>query len=108
MDLDPKSLNIKLSPSVFTWRAQGFFILMSAALSLLVVRPSSLAHAVCVVLVGTPLFWLIFGSNVVFRYTSGRPAVRFLVVITLLYLAAKLSTSGASWLAKFLSGYGVV
>jgi hypothetical protein len=107
VDIEPKSLNIKLPPSIFTWRSQRFLILMAAALSLLVVMPSSLVLAGCTVLVGTPLFWLVFGSRVVFRYTSGMPIVRFFVVVSLVYLGAKLLALAAPWLAKFLGGYGV-
>ena len=104
MDIEPKSLNINLPPSISTWRSQRFFILMAAALSLLAVMPSSLGLAVCAVLVGTPLFWLIFGSRVVFRYTSGMPIVRFFVIVTLVYLVAKLLAFAAPWLAKLLGG----
>ena len=105
MKLEPKSLNIKFPPSIFTWRSQRFFILMSASLSLMAVMPSSLALAVSTVLIGTPLFWLIFGSNIVFRYTSGMPVFRFFVIVTLVYIAVKLLALSAPWLAKLLGGY---
>ena len=74
-------------------------------MSLYVIWPTSLALAVCALFVGTPLFWLIFGSNIVFRYTSGMPIVRFFVIATLVYLAAKLLALGAPLLAQLLGGH---
>jgi hypothetical protein len=105
MKSEPETLNITLPASPFTWRAQRFFILASALLSLYVIWPTSVTLAVCALLVGTPLFWLIFGSNIIFRYTTGMPIVRFIVVATLVYLAAKLLALGAPLLAQVLGGY---
>ena len=103
MNVEPKSLNMKFPPSIFTWREQRFFILACAGLSLFVVMPSSLILAACAVLIGAPLFWLIFGSNLVFRYTSGMPFVRFFVIITLVYFVAKLLTWSVPQFAKLLA-----
>jgi hypothetical protein len=69
--------------------------------------PSSLILAVCTVLIGTPLFWFIFGSNLVFRHTSGMPVVRFFVIVTLVYLVAKLLSWAVSEFAKLLASYGI-
>lgn len=107
MSIEPRSLNIKFSASAFTWRAQRFFIFICAGLSLLAVMPSSLILAVCTVLIGTPLFWLIFGSNLVFRYISGMPVVRFFVIVTLVYLIAKLLAWAVPEFAKLLASYGI-
>lgn len=107
MKLEPESLNIKLPPSIFTWRSQRFLILGCASLSLLAVMPSSFVLAVCTVLIGTPFFWLIFGSNLVFHYTSGMPAVRLVVIVTLIYFVAKLLSWTAPAFAKLLTSYGI-
>ena len=107
MKLEPESLNIKFPPSIFTWRSQRFLILMCAGLSLLVVMPSSLLLAVCAVLIGTPLFWLIFGSNLVFRYTSGMPIFRFFIITTLFYFVAKLLSWAVPELSRLLASYSI-
>ena len=107
MNVEPKSLNMKFPPSIFTWREQRFFILACAGLSLFVVMPSSLILAVCALLIGTPLFWLIFGSTLVFRYTSGMPVVRFVVIVTLVYIVASLLAWAVPEFAKLLAGYGI-
>ncbi|HZW86637.1 MAG TPA: hypothetical protein VFF41_04155 [Gallionella sp.] len=107
MKPDPTSLNIKLPPSKFTWRLQRYIILMSAVLSLLAVAPHSIAFAVCAVLIGTPLFWLIFGSNIIFRQTTGMPIVRLVVIATLVYFVAKLLAWAVPVLVKLLAGYGI-
>lgn len=107
MNLEPKSLNIKFPPSRFTWREQRFFILVCAGLSIFVVMPSSIILALCSVLIGTPFFWLIFGSNLVFRYTSGMPVVRFFVIVTLVYFVAKSLTWAVPEFAKLSANYGI-
>jgi hypothetical protein len=107
MSVELKPLNIKFPPSMFTWREQRFLILASAGLSLFVVMPSSLILAVCTLLIGTPLFWLIFGSTLVFSYTSGMPVVRFFVIVTLVYFVAKLLAWAVPEFAKLLAGYGI-
>jgi hypothetical protein len=107
MKLEPESLNIKFPPPVFTWRSQRFLILMCAGLSLLAVMPSSLVLAVCTVLIGTPLFWLIFGSKLVFRHATGMPIFRFFVIFTLVYLVAKLLTWAVPEFGNLLASYGI-
>lgn len=106
MKLEQEPLNIKLPP-LFTWRSQRFLILGCVSLSLLAVMPSSFVLAVCSVLIGTPLFWLIFGSNLVFHYTSGMPAVRLVVIVTLIYLIAKLLSWAVPTFVKLLTSYGI-
>ena len=107
MKLKPSSLNIKLPPPTLTWRLQWLFILVSALLSLYVIWPSSLVNAVCAVLVGTPLFWFIFGSNIIFRFTSGMPLLRFAIIIITFYVFAKFLVVAVKWLSVLLSTYGI-
>ena len=108
MKSEPESLNITLPTSSFTWRAQRFFILASALLSLYVIWPTSLALAVCALLVGTPLFWLIFGSNIFHRLTSGLPhVIRFIIILFAVLAFAKLLVMIVNWLAVILGSYGI-
>ncbi len=105
MKPEPEPLNIPLPTSSFTWQKQRFLILVSAFLSLYVILPTSLALAVCALLVGTPLFWLIFGSGIVPRYTFGILIFRVVVFAALAYLAVKLIIFVVPLLAHLLVGY---
>jgi hypothetical protein len=108
MKTEPKPLNIPLSTSANSWRSQGFFILASALLSLYVIWPAPLPLAVCALLVGTPLFWLIFGSNIFHRLTSGLPQViRFIIVLFSVLVFAKLLVVIVNWFAVMLGSYGI-
>jgi hypothetical protein len=108
MKPEPESLNIPLSTSSFSWRSQRFFILASALLSLYVIWPVSLPLAVCALLVGTPLFWLIFGSNIFHRLTSGLPhVIRFIIVLFAVLAFAKLLVVIVNWFAVVLGSYGI-
>ena len=108
MKLEPESLNIKLPPSSFSWRSQRLFILASALLALYVVWPTSTALAVASLLVGTPLFWLIFGSGIFHRLTAGLPQLlRFLVVLVGIYAAAQFLVWFVGWFAVVWGRYGI-
>ena len=100
MKLEPESLNIKLPPSSFHWRSQRLLILASALLALYVVWPTSIALALASLLVGTPLFWLIFGSSIFHRLTAGLPRLlRFVIVLMGVYAAAKVLVRCVGWFA---------
>jgi hypothetical protein len=108
MKPEPESLNIPLSTSGFRWESQRFFILASALLSLYVIWPASLLLAVCALLVGTPLFWFIFGSTVFHRLTSGLPhVIRFIIVLFAVIAFAKLLVVIVNWLSQVLGSYGI-
>lgn len=108
MKIEHESLNIQLPPSSFNWRPQRLFILASALLALYVVWPTSIALAVASLLVGTPLFWLIFGSNIFHRLTAGLPRpIRFLVVLVGVYAAAKFLVWFVGWFAVVWGSYGI-
>jgi hypothetical protein len=103
MKPEQELLNIPLSTSAFSWKSQRFFILASALLSLYIIWPVSLPLAVCGLLVGTPLFWLIFGSNIFHRLTSGLPRViRFIIVLFAVLVFAKLLVVIVNWFAVIL------
>jgi hypothetical protein len=106
MKLEPNSLNISLPPSSLTWQSQRFFLVGSALLSLLVIWPSSLTIAVLAVLVGTPLFWLMFGTGLIHRVTSGKPTlVKFVIVVGIYLLLSLVLGALVKWLASFLGSY---
>ena len=108
MKPEQESLNIPLSTSTFSWRSQRFFILASALLSLYVIWPTSLPPAVCALLVGTPLFWFVFGSNIFHQLTSGLPHVfRFIIVLFAVLVFAKLLVAIVNWFAVMLGSYGI-
>jgi hypothetical protein len=108
MKPEPESLNILLPTSSFTWKSQRFFILASALLSLYVIWPTSFVLAVCALSVGTPLFWVIFGSNIFHRLTSGLPQViRFIIILFVTLAFAKLLVMIVNWLAVLLGSYGI-
>ena len=90
MGLEPKSLNIKFPPSKMTWKDQRFFILAYAAISLFVIAPASILGYVLAVVIGTPLFWFVIGSNLIQRYTTNKPIIGFLLRLVLFYFSAKL------------------
>jgi Flp pilus assembly protein TadB len=103
MKPESESLNIKLPPSSYRWRSQRFFILACALLSLYVVQPTSLLLGVATLLIGTPLFWLIFGSTIFSRRTSGLPQfARFVIVLFPVYVFSKLLVTIVSWLGANL------
>jgi hypothetical protein len=108
MKTEPESLNIPLPTSAFSWRSQRFFILASALLSLYVIWPISLVVAICALSVGTPLFWLIFGSGIFHRLTSGLPhAIRFIIFLFAVLALAKLLVMAVNWFAVVLGSYGI-
>lgn len=107
MKLEPESLNIQVPPS-FNWRSQSLFILASALLAIYVVWPTSFSLAVASLVFGTPLFWLIFGSGIFQRLTTGLPRpLPFLVVLVGVYLAAKFLVWFLAWFAAVLSSHGL-
>jgi len=108
MKPEQESLNIPLSTSTFSWKSQRFFILASALLSLYVIWPASLPLAVSALLVGTPLFWFVFGSTIFHRLTSGLPhIIRFIIILFAVLLFAKLLVVIVSWFAVVLGSYGI-
>ena len=108
MKTEPESLNIPLPTSAFSWRYQRFFILAGAFLSLYVVWPASLVISVCALSVGTPLFWLIFGSGIFHRFTNGLPrAVRFVLFLFTVLAFIKVLVLIVNWFAVVLGSYGI-
>lgn len=108
MKPEQESLNIPLSSSSFSWESQRFFILASALLALYVAWPVSITLAVTALVVGTPLFWFIFGSGIFQRLTSGLPRpFPFLLVLVGVYVAAKFLVWFLGWFAVALNSHGI-
>jgi hypothetical protein len=84
-------------------RDQCFILLGCAVLALATSWPSNAWHAIGALFVGTPLYWLIFGSGILFRLTLGYPVLRSFIVVASVYIAAKLQGLALGYVTHFIA-----
>jgi len=109
MKPEPESLNIKLPNSTSSLRLKHLIILAGALLSLYIVEPTSLILAATTLLIGTPIFALIFFGSDYFRPLTSRNKHLggYVVALLTIYVFSKLLVWIMSWIEVILGAYGI-
>ena len=103
MKLKPEPINGDITPSKYFVSDQKFLIFGSAALSLVLVWPQTLEIATLSVLIGTPLFWSLFGMTWVHHLIAGQlKLIRFLIVVSIFLTYAYVLQKLITFLSKLI------